>query len=1008
MSEESITDPDSSQGAAAANSTHEAFLCATSDAAFLVDAERTDDGYEFTLLEHNDAYRRLTEHTSSHDTARNVIPEPATTQQQSAHHYCRRCVEEQTTLQYAASFATPSATDRWETTLTPVVEDGAVDHIVGVVESPTESPREQTQPKDSHERRHSPEHIHQRLESALDAADAGVWEVDPETRTVYCDDRACSIFGLSPTSFTGTWTEITECVHPGDWDDFETAYDQAVGDPSGREVEFRVQSNGESANWVRVHAQPVASTDGTPDRLVGTIRDITDEKRRSRKLEQFREAAEQTGHAVCLLDADGTIEYVNPAFEAITGYDAATAIGEPIQLLRSDAHDRSFYVELWQTILAGERWEGEAIKERADGEEITFSQTVSPLTDDKGDPNGFVLVARDITEKKQREQEINQLRERLELAIKGANISVWDWDIESNTIELHNSSAIVSRQDSDNSRIKQKEWERRIHPDDIDGIWETFEDHVVEESEYYEAEYRVLAGDGDWRWVRDLGQVIERDEDGEPIRAVGVQLDIDDKKRAWITVEQERDMFTEGPVVLFRWRDEPGWPIEYASDNVEALLGYEPKELTDDIGSFAEIIHDDDIGQARQKAEQARKRGRGSHEYRVVTADGETRWVFEHTKFVQHNTEDRRIALGYVVDITERKRREQELETARNELRRIIDLVPDPIHVRDKDGRFILANEATAELYGTTPEALNGKDDDDLPFEVQHSSDCTEDVAAVIDSGERIEAEEELTTAHGDDKTLELTRIPYETTRADTPTALTYARDVTALKAYERTLEQQRDNLETLNQVVRHDIRNSLQLVLAYGEMLEAHVDGDAADFVEHVTEAASDAVTITETARDVTEVLLRSADELTAVNLTCVLDDQVTSIRASHERATIDIEGSIPDCAVRADEMLESAVRNLLSNAIQHNDNDHPRVTVAATADDETVELRIADNGPGIPDDQKDRIFQEGEKGLDSDGTGLGLYLVDTLIDRYDGEIRVEDNDPRGAVFVVELQQAD
>ena len=105
---------------------------------------------------------------------------------------------------------------------------------------------------------------------------------------------------------------------------------------------------------------------------------------------------------------------------------------------------------------------------------------------------------------------------------------------------------------------------------------------------------------------------------------------------------------------------------------------------------------------------------------------------------------------------------------------------------------------------------------------------------------------------------------------------------------------------------------------------------------------------------------------------------------------------------------MLESVVRNLLSNAIQHNDKALPEVALSATADDDTVVVRIADNGPGIPDDRKEQIFEEGEKGLDSEGTGLGLYLVDTLVDRYGGEVRVEDNDPDGSVFVVELQRAE
>jgi signal transduction histidine kinase len=105
---------------------------------------------------------------------------------------------------------------------------------------------------------------------------------------------------------------------------------------------------------------------------------------------------------------------------------------------------------------------------------------------------------------------------------------------------------------------------------------------------------------------------------------------------------------------------------------------------------------------------------------------------------------------------------------------------------------------------------------------------------------------------------------------------------------------------------------------------------------------------------------------------------------------------------------MLEAVFRNLLQNAIQHNQKAVPEVTVSAEEADDSVRVRIADNGPGIPESRKDEIFARGEKGLESAGTGLGLYLVETLVDRYGGDVWVEDNEPEGAVFIVELPIAE
>lgn len=107
-------------------------------------------------------------------------------------------------------------------------------------------------------------------------------------------------------------------------------------------------------------------------------------------------------------------------------------------------------------------------------------------------------------------------------------------------------------------------------------------------------------------------------------------------------------------------------------------------------------------------------------------------------------------------------------------------------------------------------------------------------------------------------------------------------------------------------------------------------------------------------------------------------------------------------------EQVLEAASHAVnITNAIQHNDKEVPEVTVSATTDDETVLIRVADNGPGISDARKSETFKQGKIGLNSEGTGLGLYLVETLVNRYGGDVQVEDNDPEGTVFVVRLRIA-
>jgi PAS domain S-box-containing protein len=331
------------------------------------------------------------------------------------------------------------------------------------------------------------------------------------------------------------------------------------------------------------------------------------------------------------------------------------------------------------------------------------------------------------------------------------------------------------------------------------------------------------------------------------------------------------------------------------------------------------------------------------------------------------------------------------------------------IFVKNREGVYLLANETTAEAYDLTPEEVEGKREADIIPSIEDSEEFREDDLEVIESGEpRKIPEERLTTADGETRILQTTKIPYQTSDSGEDAVLGYARDVTELKEYEQRLEAQRDNLDILNQVVRHDIRNNLQLVLAYAEILDGRVEEGHEEHRQKILEAARNAVDITTTARDVTEVLLRSEADHAPMGVQHVLEEQINDVRASHERAIVSVDEVIPDVEVLADNMLGSIFRNLLNNAIVHNDKALPEVAVSATADDEIVRVRIADNGPGIPDEQKEEVFQRGEKGLDSGGTGLGLYLVQTLTDRYGGDVWLEDNEPEGSLFIVELPRCE
>ncbi|MFC7057426.1 receiver/sensor box histidine kinase [Halovenus salina] len=146
---------------------------------------------------------------------------------------------------------------------------------------------------------------------------------------------------------------------------------------------------------------------------------LTDAVRRERdciatdQLDGVEAAVEYAADAVIITDTDGTIEYVNPAFEEMTGYSREAAVGRNPRILKSGARNESYYEELWGTILDGRVWEEEITNERKSGEQYIAHQTIAPVTDDDGIVRKFVGIQRDVTTQRRLETQIDRSAQTL-------------------------------------------------------------------------------------------------------------------------------------------------------------------------------------------------------------------------------------------------------------------------------------------------------------------------------------------------------------------------------------------------------------------------------------------------------------------------------------------------------------------------------------------------------------------------------------------------------------------
>lgn len=447
--------------------------------------------------------------------------------------------------------------------------------------------------------------------------------------------------------------------------------------------------------------------------------------------------------------------------------------------------------------------------------------------------------------------------------------------------------------------------------------------------------------------------------------------------------------------------------VEYQSPSVERVLGYDQDALVGE--SVFDYVHPEDrdrIQSAVETAVEAPTEGVNEAEYRFRHRDGSWVWLASVATAREGEGES-----GFVVnsrDVTERRRREETLEEERVLYESVIEGINDALAIL-KDHTIVYANPQCDALLGYDDGTLVGNRFEAIIDPVDHDL-VAERYAKRIDPDEPeppSRYEVRFRTASGEQVVGEVNanRIIYG---AD-PAVLVAIRDVTERSEYEEELKAANEELEALNRVVRHDIRNDMAVILGWAELLEEHVDEEGQAYLEKILRSGEHVVELTEIARDFVEALVSGeTTTLRRMAVRSTLETELATRREFYPHATFVIDGELPDVEVAANEMLASVFTNLLNNAVQHNHQPEPKVVVSASVEDDEVLVRIADDGPGIPDQLKARLFGKGEKGLESSGTGIGLYLVRTILEQFGGSVRVEDNEPTGAVFVVRLPIAD
>ncbi|GAB4362354.1 MAG: hypothetical protein Kow00128_02040 [Deltaproteobacteria bacterium] len=241
------------------------------------------------------------------------------------------------------------------------------------------------------------------LESIVRVSPLAIVTFDAEGKIGMWNPAAERMFGWTAKEAAGKFHPI---VPKEKEEEFRRIREEALAGKVFSGLELRRKRKDGSDIDITVSTSPIRDPDGTVIGVMSILTDITDRKRAERELRLLATAIEQSAETVMITDRNGTILYVNPAFEKITGYAREEAIGADPRMLKSGKQGEDFYRRMWGTILRGDVWSGVFVNRKKDGTLYEEEAILSPVRDAAGEIVNFVAVKRDVTQERRMEEEL--------------------------------------------------------------------------------------------------------------------------------------------------------------------------------------------------------------------------------------------------------------------------------------------------------------------------------------------------------------------------------------------------------------------------------------------------------------------------------------------------------------------------------------------------------------------------------------------------------------------------
>lgn len=888
------------------------------------------------------------------------------------------------------------------------------------------------------------------LKQTQQLSKVGGWEWDIATQTMTWSDETYRIHGISPHEVNLRSQDLIEfslaCYDEELRPVLAESFKQCCENGVAYELELPFTTPHGEKKWVRTTGQAIMEG-GRVVRVIGNIIDITERKIAEEALrtsESFlNDVIEQSPYPIWISDDKGTLLRINQACMTLLNISEDVVVNkynifEDVQVIEQGLIPTVKRVyEKIEAVQFEISYDTARVKEWHVSQPLSLILEVSifPIIDANGKLTNAVIQHKDVTERKLFEKTLAEQHRLLADIIKGTNVGTWEWNIQTGELSTNERFAEIFGYTLDElAPISVKTWREFTHPDDLKKSDELLQLHFSGELDYYECEARMRHKDGSWVWILDRGRVHTWAEDGTPLIMSGTHLDITKRKLMEETIIREQRQLTdilEGTNVgTWEWNVQTG-ETEF-NECWANIVGYTLDELAPiSIQTWEKLAHPDDLIISGELLEKHFK-GETPHyecQARMRHKNGSWVWVLDRGR-VHSWTEDGKPLMmsGTHQDITELMHNSEALKKSEESFRSVVESSPIGFFVTNDQSILEYANKEMSHIMGYPLEELIGNNLKDALDE--------ESFALVRDryfrrlQGEEVPNRYEFTLTRKDGKKrqVELAAVLFEDSSGNKK-IIGQILDITERKKAEeevrrlneeleqrvimRTeqLESANSEMEAFTYSVSHDLRAPLRAIDGYARILleeYSSVLDEEGQRLFHVICKNSQKMS-----RLIDDLLAfsrlnRTEMRTTTINMQELVDSIYQELTSPEERERINWVIH-PLASISGDiSLMQQVWSNLISNAIKFSSKvDNPTIEVGCTPREIETTYYIRDNGAGFDMQYAHQlfgVFHRLHNERDFEGTGVGLAIVQRIIQRHGGRVWGKGEVGVGATFYFTL----